>query len=75
MMHLASVGLVHKDLAARNILISEGPKAKIADFGLSRLSSSVLGLMKKELAHKQSDQVQKKKKVYAFRGNFISFSF
>jgi serine/threonine protein kinase len=36
MYHLALEGIVHKDLAARNVLITEHGRAKIADFGLAR---------------------------------------
>jgi len=36
MAHLASIGIVHKDLAARNVLLSDGLIAKVSDFGLSR---------------------------------------
>ena len=34
--HLASLKIVHRDLACRNILIGEGKSLKITDFGLSR---------------------------------------
>ena len=36
MEYLASKKYTHRDIAARNILVSEGNVAKIADFGLSR---------------------------------------
>lgn len=36
MTHLSSIGIVHRDLACRNILVDEGKVLKIADFGLSR---------------------------------------
>jgi serine/threonine protein kinase len=36
MYHLTLEGIVHKDLAARNVLITETGRAKIADFGLAR---------------------------------------
>jgi len=36
MHHLAAEGIVHKDLAARNVLISKDGTAKIADFGLAK---------------------------------------
>jgi len=36
MAHLASQNIVHKDLAARNVLLTEGLVAKVSDFGLSR---------------------------------------
>jgi serine/threonine protein kinase len=35
--HLHRCGVVHRDIAARNILIAAGLKAKIADFGMSRM--------------------------------------
>jgi serine/threonine protein kinase len=37
MVHLTIEKVIHKDLAARNILVSETGKAKVSDFGLSRL--------------------------------------
>jgi len=36
LMHLSKEGIVHKDLAARNVLITKFGTAKIADFGLAR---------------------------------------
>ena len=35
--YLASLGIVHRDLACRNILVGEGKSLKISDFGMSRL--------------------------------------
>ena len=35
--YLASIGIVHRDLACRNILVGEGKSLKISDFGMSRL--------------------------------------
>jgi len=37
MSHLAQSGIVHKDLAARNVLLADDLIAKVSDFGLSRL--------------------------------------
>jgi serine/threonine protein kinase len=36
MSHLHTEGIIHRDLATRNILLSEGLTPKISDFGLSR---------------------------------------
>ncbi|XP_019871116.2 tyrosine-protein kinase transmembrane receptor Ror [Aethina tumida] len=36
MRYLAAQRFVHRDLACRNCLVSEGPTVKIADFGMSR---------------------------------------
>jgi len=36
MLHLSYENIVHKDLAARNVLISAHFEAKVADFGLSK---------------------------------------
>jgi serine/threonine protein kinase len=35
--HLASLKIVHKDIAARNVIVSASDVAKLCDFGLSRL--------------------------------------
>ena len=40
MYHLQITKIVHKDLAARNVLIARDLSAKVTDFGLSRLSKS-----------------------------------
>ena len=34
--YLASLSVIHRDLACRNVLVGEGKVLKIADFGLSR---------------------------------------
>ena len=34
--YLSSLGILHRDLACRNILVDEGKLLKISDFGLSR---------------------------------------
>ncbi len=34
---MGGIGIVHRDLACRNILIDEGKSLKISDFGMSRL--------------------------------------
>lgn len=39
MEHLESKKLLHRDLAGRNILVSEDAVAKISDFGLARVGS------------------------------------
>ncbi|CAI7996026.1 Proto-oncogene tyrosine-protein kinase receptor Ret, partial [Geodia barretti] len=39
MEYLASLEIVHRDLACRNVLVGEGKALKIADFGLSRVVS------------------------------------
>jgi c-src tyrosine kinase len=38
MLHLSSEGLVHRDLASRNVLLSESQLPKVSDFGMSRLT-------------------------------------
>jgi len=39
---LHAVGIVHRDLAGDNIIISEGTKVKIVDFGLAKIKSELL---------------------------------
>ena len=34
--YLATLKVIHRDLACRNVLVGEGKVLKIADFGLSR---------------------------------------
>jgi len=40
MLHLALEGIIHKDLAARNILLTKTLEAKVSDFGLSRIADN-----------------------------------
>ena len=39
MRHLASLNIVHKDLAARNCLLSKDLSLVVSDFGLARLAN------------------------------------
>ena len=39
--YLSSLGIVHRDLASRNILVDEGKVLKITDFGMSRETEEV----------------------------------
>ena len=41
MAYLSSIGIVHRDLACRNILVDEGKVLKITDFGMSRETDEV----------------------------------
>ena len=39
--YLSSIGIVHRDLACRNILVDEGKVLKITDFGMSRETEEI----------------------------------
>ena len=39
--YLSSLGIVHRDLASRNILVGEDKVLKITDFGMSRETDEV----------------------------------
>ena len=39
--YLSSLGIVHRDLACRNILVDEGKVLKITDFGMSRETDEI----------------------------------
>ena len=39
LVYLHSNGLIHRDLTGNNVLMIAGPRAKITDFGMSKLSS------------------------------------
>ena len=41
MAYLAKIGIVHRDLACRNILVDEGKELKITDFGMSRETEEI----------------------------------
>ena len=41
--HLVGYSVVHRDLGARNVLLSTGYVAKVADFGLSRRVKDTTG--------------------------------
>ena len=34
---MGSIGIIHRDLACRNVLIGDGKSLKISDFGMSRM--------------------------------------
>ena len=41
MAYLSGIGIVHRDLACRNILVDEGKVLKITDFGMSRETEEI----------------------------------
>lgn len=57
MLHIHLEGIVHRDLACRNVLLDATENALIADFGLS---AQTFGVVKQEQVPKQ------KKRVCAF---------
>lgn len=44
---ISSKGYVHRDIAARNVLLTEALVAKISDFGLSRFTDDQVYLTKR----------------------------
>ena len=47
--YLSSLGVLHRDLACRNILVDESKVLKIADFGLARNTKEYVSSMKDKL--------------------------
>ena len=47
--YLSSLGVLHRDLACRNILVDESKVVKIADFGLARNTEEYVSSMKDKL--------------------------
>ena len=41
MIYLSSIGIVHRDLACRNVLVDADKALKITDFGLSRETEDI----------------------------------
>ena len=41
--HLHANGVVHRDIASRNILVDDGYRAKVADFGMARVADELEG--------------------------------
>lgn len=41
MAYLTKIGIIHRDLACRNILVDEGKQLKITDFGMSRETEEI----------------------------------
>lgn len=39
--YLSGIGIVHRDLACRNILVDEGRVLKVTDFGMSRQTEEI----------------------------------
>ncbi|CAJ0956384.1 unnamed protein product, partial [Mesorhabditis belari] len=44
---LASIGIIHRDVAARNVLVTKAKIAKLSDFGLCRKSENLMYIGKK----------------------------
>jgi proto-oncogene tyrosine-protein kinase Ret len=49
MQYLSSLGVIHRDLACRNILVDDTEVLKIADFGLARNTEEYMSSMKDKL--------------------------
>ena len=48
--YLSSLGILHRDLACRNILVDEGKLLKISDFGLSRDTPEYVSSLQDKMA-------------------------
>jgi hypothetical protein len=55
MLHLSLSGVVHKDLAARNILVNREWIGKVADFGLSYSSQTFFGIQTVHISRNEDD--------------------
>ena len=67
MSHLHAEGVVHKDLAARNVLLTENDACKISDLGLSRvLNSETQEHTVRTIWLNQHSKHKRKKKKYIF---------
>uniref|UniRef100_A0A673KK08 Tyrosine-protein kinase n=1 Tax=Sinocyclocheilus rhinocerous TaxID=307959 RepID=A0A673KK08_9TELE len=61
MEHLESKKLLHRDLAGRNILVSEDTVAKVSDFGLAKVSSTATDNSKLPIKWTAPEALKKKK--------------
>lgn len=72
MSYLEEKGIVHRDLAASNVLISEDHKAKVSDFGLAKkiMDDSQNGV---RIRIKWSAPEAVHKKIYSNKSDIWSF--
>ncbi|PRP78638.1 hypothetical protein PROFUN_13512 [Planoprotostelium fungivorum] len=66
MAHLASERVLHKDLAARNVLLSEDLVPKVSDFGLSRILASEAEIHQSKSPEALRGQFSEKSDVWAW---------
>ena len=57
--YLSSLGIVHRDMASRNILVGEGKQLKISDFGMARATID-------EVSHSSSNKNGHTSEVYIY---------
>ena len=78
LVYLHSNGLIHRDLTGNNVLMVAGPRAKITDFGMSKLATdnprgSALTLCPGNVLYMAPEALEEEKKSYTTMLDIFSF--